>query len=246
MEGLGTSRIAGVPLFCFILFYFILFDFILFYFIFLIGYLLYLHFKCFPFPGLPFRIPHPIPLPLASMTMLPSHPHPHPEFQTSCPGIPLHWGIKPLMSNKAILCHICSLSHGFLYVYSLVGSSVPRSWGGGGAGLLTLLLPLWGCKPPQLLQFVLQLLNRGAHTEAKWLAASICLCIFQALAETLRSQPYQTSVCKHFPASTIAAGFGGCIWDGSPGGAVSGWPFLQSMLHTLSPYFLLRVICSPF
>jgi hypothetical protein len=25
-----------------------------------------------------------------------------------------------------------------------------------------------------------------------------------------------------------------CIWDGSPGRAVSGWPFLQSLLHTLS------------
>ena len=33
--------------------------------------------------------------------------------------------------------------------------------------------------------------------------------------------------------------FGDYIWDGSPGGAVSGWPFFQSLLHTLSPYFLL-------
>jgi hypothetical protein len=38
----------------------------------------------------------------------------------SCPGIPLHWGIKPsqdqrsllsLMTDKAILCYICSWSH---------------------------------------------------------------------------------------------------------------------------------------
>ena len=40
-------------------------------------------------------------------------------------------------------------------------------------------------------------------------------------------------------ASTIVSGFGGCIWDGFLGGAVSGWPILQSLLHTLSPYFLL-------
>ena len=38
------------------------------------------------------------------------------------------------------------------------------------------------------------------------------------------------------------SGFGGCIWDGSLGGAVSGWPFLQSLLHTLSLYLLLDTI----
>ena len=32
----------------------------------------------------------------------------------------------------------------------------------------------------------------------------------------------------------IVSVFGDCIWDGSPGGAVSGWSFLQSLLHTLS------------
>ena len=44
-------------------------------------------------------------------------------------GIPIHWGIKPsqdqgpllpLLPNKAILCYICSWSHGSLHVYSLV------------------------------------------------------------------------------------------------------------------------------
>jgi hypothetical protein len=47
------------------------------------------------------------------------------------------------------------------------------------------------------------------------------------------------SISKHFPGSTIVSWFGGCIWDGSPGGAVSGWPFQWSLLHTLFPYFLL-------
>ena len=46
------------------------------------------------------------------------------SFLLSCPGIPLHWGIKPsqdqgsllpLMSNKAILCYICSWSHESLH-----------------------------------------------------------------------------------------------------------------------------------
>jgi hypothetical protein len=39
-------------------------------------------------------------------------------------------------------------------------------------------------------------------------------------------------------ASTIVSGFGVCMWDGSPYVAVSGWHFLQSLLHSLTLYFL--------
>ena len=35
-------------------------------------------------------------------------------------------------------------------------------------------------------------------------------------------------------AYAIVSGFGGCIWDGFLGGAVSGWSFLLSQLRTLS------------
>ena len=38
------------------------------------------------------------------------------------------------------------------------------------------------------------------------------------------------SVSKLMLASAIVSGFGGCLWDGSPGGPVSGWSFLQSQL----------------
>ena len=82
----------------------------------------------------------------------------------------------------------------------------------------------------------------GTLCSVQWLAASIHFCICQALAEPLRKQPYQAPVSKHFLASAIVSGFGGCIWDESPVGAVSGWPFLQSLLHTLSPYFLLYFV----
>jgi hypothetical protein len=37
-----------------------------------------------------------------------------------------------LMTDLAILCYICSWSHGSLQVYSLVGSLVPGSSGGTG------------------------------------------------------------------------------------------------------------------
>ena len=50
------------------------------------------------------------------------------------------------------------------------------------------------------------------------------------------------SACAWHP--TIVSGFGDYICDGSPGEAVSGWPFLQSMLHTLSPHVFLWVFCS--
>jgi len=60
----------------------------------------------------------------------------------------------------------------------------------------------------------------GSPCSVRWLAASVCLCICTA------------PVSKPFLASSIVSGFAGCVWDGSPGGAVSGWPFLPSLLHT--------------
>jgi hypothetical protein len=37
---------------------------------------------------------------------------------------------------------------------------------------------------------------------------------------------YQGPVSKILLAYAIVSGFGGFMWDGSPSGAVSGWPFL--------------------
>jgi hypothetical protein len=75
------------------------------YYYYFIEYFLYLHFKCYPLSRSPLWKPPPP----ASLRVLP-HPLTHPLLP-SCPGIPLHWGIKPpqaqgplfpLMSNKAI------------------------------------------------------------------------------------------------------------------------------------------------
>jgi hypothetical protein len=71
----------------------------------------------------------------------------------------------------------------------------------------------------------------GTLCSVQLMAVSIHLCVFQALEEPLRGQIYQVPVSKHSLASTIVSGFGDCIWNGSPGGAVSGWPFLHSLLH---------------
>ena len=79
--------------------------------------------------------PHPIPIPFASMRVV-LHLLTHSCFTTL--AIPLCWGIKlayyqrpplPLMPDKAILCYICSWSHGSFHVFSLVGGLVPVSSG---------------------------------------------------------------------------------------------------------------------
>ena len=112
-----------------------------------------------------------------------------------------------------------------------------------GTAWFILLFLLWGCKPLQvpLVLSIIPPLGTPLRTlcSVQWLAVSIHLCICQALAESLRRQPYQVLISKHFLAYTIVSEFGDCIWDKSPGGAVSGWPFFQSLLLTLSPYFLL-------
>ena len=122
-----------------------------------------------PFQIFPLETSYPILPPPASMRVLfhlPTH---------SCfPGIPLHWSIEPsqnqgplspLMFNKAILCHICSWSHKFHHVYSLVGVLVPGS--SGYTGWFILLFLLWDCKPLQLLRSFLYLLHWGPYGQPK-------------------------------------------------------------------------------
>jgi hypothetical protein len=74
----------------------------------IIRYCLYLYFKCFPLSWFPITSP----LSQPSSLWSPMHTLPVPG-----PGIPLHWGIVssqdqgpllPLITNKAILCYICS------------------------------------------------------------------------------------------------------------------------------------------
>ena len=114
---------------------------------------------------------HPIPSPhpcLCESAPPPTHPLP-----PSHPGIPLHWGIEPpqaqgpllpLMSNKAILCHICGRSHGSLHVYSLVGGSVPRS--SQGVWPVDTVAPFMGLQTPSAPSVPFQLLHQGPCAES--------------------------------------------------------------------------------
>jgi hypothetical protein len=100
--------------------------------------------------------------------------------------------------------------------------------------LVDIVVPPVGLKTlsaPSVLSLTLLL---GSLGSVQWLALSMLMYICQALAKPLRRQ---VPVGKHLLASVIVSGFGGCLWDGCPCGAVSGWPFLHSLLHTLSLYF---------
>jgi hypothetical protein len=199
-----------------------------------------LHFNCYPLSWFVFQKSPILSYPLSPCSS--THPLPLP-----CPGIPLYWIIKPsqdqgsllpLMSSKAILCCICSWSHGSLHVYSLVGGLVCGI--SGGSEWFILLILLWGCK---LLTLAPPL---GTLRSAQWVAENIHLCICQAMAEPL-AELYQVPVSKHFLASTIISAFDDCIRDGSLGGSISRWSFLQSLLYTLYLYLLSWVLlCSSF
>jgi hypothetical protein len=102
----------------------------LFFFSFFIRYFLYSHFKCYCLSWFSLQNP---------LSHLPFPCSPTHLFPLPCPGIPLQWSIEPaqdqgpllpLMTNIAILCYICSWSHGSLHVHSLGGSFVPGSSGG--------------------------------------------------------------------------------------------------------------------
>jgi hypothetical protein len=151
------------------------------------------------------------------------------------------------MPKKTILCYIYGWNYGFLRVYSLVGGLVPGSSEvGGGVWLVDIIVLPIGLQTPSVPSVLSLTPPLGTPCSVQWLAARIRLCICQALAEPPKRQLYQAPVSKYFLASAIVSVFGVCIWDGSPGRAVSGWPFLRSLLHTLSPYFLPWVFCSPF
>jgi hypothetical protein len=108
-----------------------------------------------------------------------------------------------------------------------------------GSWLVDIVVLPTGLQTPSAPSILLRIPPLGSPCSVHWLAASICICISQALAEPLRKQLYQTPVNKHFLATAVVSGFGVCRQDGSPCGTVSGWPFLQSLLHSLSLYFLL-------
>jgi hypothetical protein len=148
------------------------------------------------------------------------------------------------VSHKAILCYTCRWSLDCLHVYSLVGGSVPGS--SRGTAWFILLFLLWGCKTPSAPWVHSLAPPLGTLWSVQWMAVSIHFCICQALTKPLRGQLSEAPVSKHLLASTIVSGLGSCIWDGSSGGTVTWWTFLQFLFQTSSLYLLPWVFWSPF
>ena len=114
----------------------------------------YLHFKCYslslsPLPNPLIPSPFPVSMSAFPLPLIPSHLptlailyNDQAIEPSQVQGPPL-----PLMPGKAILCYICSWSHGFLHVQSLVGGLVPVN---SGWSSQLILFFLWDCN---LLQF---------------------------------------------------------------------------------------------
>jgi len=177
---------------------------------------MYLNFKCYALSTHPSILPPP-----ASVRMLP--------LPTQHPGILLHWGNEPSQDQRLflllplvtlILCYIYSWSHRSFHVHSLVGGLVTGifHW----VWLFDILVLLVGLQSPSAPSVFSLTLPVGFSCSVQWLVANMLIYISRIMAEPLGRNSYLAPVSKHFLASTIVTGFGGCIWDGSPGGAVSG------------------------
>ena len=192
-----------------------------------------------PFPITP-RTPILFTLPCSYDSVSPPN-HPLPP---TCPPITLPWGIETSQDQRTTT-HV-QQGHPLLHrrLEPWVAPCVLFGWWFSpwelwGYWLVHIVVPPMGLQTPSA-PWVLSLVpSLRTLCSIQWMTMSIHFCMCQALAEPLRRQLYQAPVSKHLLASTIVSGFGDCIWDGSPGGAVSGWPFLQSLLYSLSPYFLL-------
>jgi hypothetical protein len=158
----------------------------------------------------PSKALYPILSPPASMGYSPTHPLPH---VLPCLAFP-YTGASNTLRPKSLSFQNVQQGHPLPHMWPMpwVPPFVVFDWWSSPWKLqetwpVKTVAPPWGCKPPQLLQTLLQLLYRGPPT----LSPMVGICICQALVEPLRIQPYQASSSKHFPASTIVSRFGGCM-----------------------------------
>jgi hypothetical protein len=185
------------------------------------------------FPVSPPKTFYPIP----PSPYLPTHPFPLPR-----PDISLHWGIKPSQDQGPLL-PLMFIQQGHPLLHMQLEPWVPpcvffgwwfspmELWG---YWLAHNVVPPIGLQTPSAPSVLSLAPSLGTLCSVQWLAESSHLCICQALAEPCRRQVYMAPISKHLLASTILSVCGDCVWDGSLGGAVSGWSFLQFLLHTLS------------
>jgi hypothetical protein len=145
-----------------------------------IGYYLYLHSKCYPLSRYHPKTPYPISPPPASIRVFPYPPtHScHLALKFLYTGVSIEPSedqgpLLPLMSDKAILCYMCSSSHVSLHVYFLVGGLVLESYvGSGWFGIF--VLPI-GLNIPSATSVLSLTPSWGTPCSVQWLAESIHL-----------------------------------------------------------------------
>ena len=112
----------------------------------------------------------------------------------------------PSDDNKDIFCHICGQSP-HMYTLWLVVQFLGAPGG----------LASWhscsshGAANPSTTSIPSPIPPTGNLCSVQWLAESICFCVSQTVAESLRRQSYHAPFNKHFLASTIVFGFGDYI-----------------------------------
>ena len=88
---------------------------------------------------------------------------------------------------------------------------------------------LWGFRPLQLPGYFLWLL----HCDPVIISMDDCehpLLYLSGTGRTSQEIAISGSCRQALVGICLVSGFSGCSWDGSPGGAVSGWLFLQALL----------------
>jgi hypothetical protein len=152
-----------------------------------------------PFPIPPLKTPYPFPVPPAHwptnscFLALASPILGYRTFKRQRPS-------PPTDERLGILCYICSWSHEFHHVFSLVGSLVPGS--SGGNWLVDFVVPPMGQQTPSAPWFLSLVSPFRTLWSVQWLAMSLHFCICQTLAEPLS---------KLLLSSTTVSGFGGFI-----------------------------------
>ena len=174
--------------------------------------------NAFPFPHLPSKhTPIPSPLPLLTNPPTPT------SWLWHSPTLGHQAFTGPRASPTDVL-----QGHRLLYMHlepCVLFGWCFSPWELWGYWLVHIVVPPVGLQTP-LAPWILTLVPLLVTLcSVQWLAESIHLFICQVL------WPLSASTCWH---PKIVSGFGDCIWDGSPWGAVSGWPFHQSLLYTLS------------